>query len=102
MEGGNVGIEASADILQKDGYYDGFAPIILSCSERMAKPDTRIYQLALQRLKVTPGETLFIDDQAKNLEPARAVGMKVILAKSEAQIVADIKAVLQAENGLAL
>ena len=50
--------------------------LILSCEERLLKPDTRIYQLAAERLGVAPEEALFVDDYLPNVEGARDVGMR--------------------------
>ena len=50
--------------------------LILSCEERLLKPDTRIYQLAAERLGVAPEETLFVDDYLPNVEGARDAGMR--------------------------
>ena len=45
------------------------------------KPDERAYLAALQRLGSMAEESLFIDDQARNVEAAREVGMEAILFK---------------------
>ncbi|MEO5627383.1 MAG: HAD-IA family hydrolase [Candidatus Saccharimonadales bacterium] len=91
-----------ADEIRKRGLYDGFGPIILSCSEGIMKPNKEIYQRAISELGYSPNEILFIDDQEKCLPPARDLGMYVIKADSEAQIVADTKALLKEQNGLEL
>jgi len=94
--------QMSADILRKDGYYQGFDPIITSCETGLAKPDPAFYKLAIERVGCAPQEILFIDDQDKCLPPAQALGMHVIKAESEEQIVKDTKKLLVQENGLAL
>lgn len=94
--------KVSADILRKDGYYDGFSPLVLSCDEGMAKPDPDFYKLAVERLGCKPDEVLFIDDQEKLLPPARKLGLHTIKADNEAQVIADIKKVMKKENGLQL
>lgn len=94
--------ELSADILRKDGYYDGFDPVVLSCEEGLAKPEPEFYKIAIERLGVEPKEILFIDDQEKCFPPANALGMHTIKADDEDQTVSDIKAVLKKENGLDL
>lgn len=53
-----------------------FRTIVVSGVEKISKPDPRIYQIALDRLGVRAGETLFIDDSAKNVAGAEALGMK--------------------------
>lgn len=88
--------------LQARGLYDGFDPLILSCNEGMAKPEPAIYKLALTRLGLPAHEVLFIDDQTQFLEPARAIGMQIILAQSPEQIVEDTKKLLEMQNGLTL
>lgn len=49
--------------------------IVLSCEAGYAKPDPRIYQAALRRLAVTPGDALFIDDTPGHVTTARSLGM---------------------------
>jgi epoxide hydrolase-like predicted phosphatase len=49
--------------------------LILSCEERLMKPDTRLYHLAAERLEVAPGEALFVDDYLVNVEGARDAGL---------------------------
>ncbi|MEI7682759.1 MAG: HAD family phosphatase [Candidatus Saccharibacteria bacterium] len=94
--------QLSADILSKDGYYTNFDPILLSSETGLAKPDPEFYKLAIKRLGVKAEEILFIDDQEKCLPPARSLGMHIIRADSEDQIVADTKTLIQKENGLDL
>lgn len=42
------------------------------------KPNPEVYQHVLQALRVAPEHTLFVDDQLKNVEGARAVGIHAI------------------------
>lgn len=42
------------------------------------KPELRFYELALERLGVSAGESVFLDDLGINLKPARAMGMHTI------------------------
>jgi putative hydrolase of the HAD superfamily len=42
------------------------------------KPDPRFYELACERLGVSPEECVFLDDLGVNLKPARALGMHTI------------------------
>jgi HAD superfamily hydrolase (TIGR01509 family) len=36
--------------------------VVLSCEVGYAKPDARIYAIALDRIRADPGDVLFIDD----------------------------------------
>jgi putative hydrolase of the HAD superfamily len=53
-------------------YFRGF---ILSHEVGAMKPDRRIFENALQRAGVGAGEALFVDDQIRNVEAARELGM---------------------------
>ena len=55
--------------------------MVLSFAIGAVKPDERAYLAALQRLGSMAEESLFIDDQARNVEAAREVGMEAILFK---------------------
>ncbi|HEV2150498.1 MAG TPA: HAD family phosphatase [Longimicrobiaceae bacterium] len=47
------------------------------------KPDGRIYRTALAVVQRAPDETVFVDDRAQNLEPARALGMRTLHFRGE-------------------
>ena len=59
---------------------------IFSHEVGVRKPDLRIYKLALKTAGVAASEAVFIDDKPKNLVPAKALGMKVILFQSADQL----------------
>jgi putative hydrolase of the HAD superfamily len=44
----------------------------------MRKPEREIYELTCNRLRVTPEETIFVDDNADNIAAASAYGMEVV------------------------
>jgi FMN phosphatase YigB (HAD superfamily) len=48
--------------------------IVISAETAVLKPDPRIYRQAIERFDLTPGETLFIDDSARNIDGAAALG----------------------------
>ena len=54
--------------------FDHFTDIVVSGEERLTKPDAAIYQLALRRFGLGPGQAVFIDDRADNVEAAVANG----------------------------
>ncbi len=76
---------------------DAFAEVmIISAEVKLAKPDPRIYQLALEALAVAPVEALFLDDVSANVEAARALGMHAILHHNTPQTIVEIQSYLQA------
>jgi putative hydrolase of the HAD superfamily len=58
------------------------------------KPEPEIYELTLERLGVSAGETLLIDDIEDNCRGAREVGMQAIWFKTTEQAIRDIEAAL--------
>lgn len=56
-----------------------FATIIISSVLGTQKPDKRMYEAALENLKISPQETIFIDDNPKNCDGAKQIGMKAYL-----------------------
>lgn len=48
--------------------------VLVSGQVGLAKPDPRIYRLAVERFGLRPAETLFTDDVARNVAAARAEG----------------------------
>lgn len=92
----------SADRHRQLGNYNGFDPVVLSCDVGIVKPDPKIYELALSKLGFKPQDVLFVDDQEKCLPAATALGMHAILATNPAQIVDDVTAIINQENGAGL
>lgn len=64
--------------LQHFGLPGIFSAFFSSCWVGVLKPALRIYQLALAMSQAAPGESVFIDDRERNLDPARSLGMKTI------------------------
>ena len=74
----NAWPEARASLEKRRGLGAVADVLILSCEEQLMKPDTRIYQLAAERLGVAPEEALFVDDHLPNVEGARDAGMRAV------------------------
>ncbi|PWH19061.1 MAG: hypothetical protein DDG58_05620 [Ardenticatenia bacterium] len=64
---------------------------IISSEEGVAKPDPRIYQIALQRLDVRPYEAIFVDDFPENVAGARQLGMVAVLFRNTQQAIAEVQ-----------
>jgi len=54
-----------------------FEDILVSGVEKLKKPDPVFYQLAIDRFKLNPEKTLFIDDNARNIAAAQKMGLQV-------------------------
>jgi len=73
---------------------DAFDVLVISAEEKVAKPDPRIYHLALKRLAVKPAEAIFLDDFIENIDAANALGLIGVHFQSSAQAQRDIRALL--------
>jgi putative hydrolase of the HAD superfamily len=61
------------------GLHRAVDEVILSFEVAAAKPEPRIFQIALERLGVQPARAVFVDDQTAYLDGARALGIQTIL-----------------------
>ncbi|MBR9704195.1 HAD-IA family hydrolase [Candidatus Pacearchaeota archaeon] len=55
------------------------------------KPDLQIYKLLLKKLKLSPKEVLFIDDNPICLTPAKKLKINTIQFKNNKQLIKDLK-----------
>ncbi len=77
-----------------------FDVIIESSKEGIRKPDPRIYQMACERIGVTPDAIVYLDDLGINLKPARDMGMATIKVTSEQQAIDDLGRILGIDFGV--
>ncbi|GIP31650.1 HAD family hydrolase [Paenibacillus sp. J2TS4] len=67
--------------------------ITISSEVGLCKPDPSIYKLVHSRLE--GGPIMYVDDQEKNLDPARQLGWKAVLADQEGAWVERVEAFLK-------
>ena len=70
---------------------DQFDIVVESSLEGVRKPNPRIYEIACERLGVSPNRAVFLDDLGINLKPARAMGMVTIKVVTEDQAIEDLE-----------
>jgi HAD superfamily hydrolase (TIGR01509 family) len=75
-----------------------FDEMIISAEVGIVKPDPRIFHLAAERLDVSPGEMVFIDDMLINVEAARKEGLTAIQYTDTDRTLAALQAVLNENN----
>jgi len=51
---------------------------LISGEDKLMKPDAAIYELAINRFKLTPNETVFVDDKLENIEAAKNLNLQTI------------------------
>ena len=86
----NIHIEASNLYLKKQHAIENldllFDKVFLSYQMGMWKPDVEIYHSVLKQINLQPHEALFLDDNLKNIESAKAIGMQTILVEPPTSI----------------
>jgi putative hydrolase of the HAD superfamily len=87
-------IESHVKVIEKHRGYNNFDVVVLSCREKLRKPEPKIYLLTVKRLKVKPKECIFIDDRNEFLKPAKKLGIKTILARNPKQVIHDVYNIL--------
>lgn len=70
-------------------WFDGH---VISGVEGVAKPDRRIFEILLRRHRLSPQRCVFIDDQARNVDAARDLGMLALQYSSAARLRRDLSA----------
>ena len=70
-------------------WFDG---IVVSGAEKMRKPTPAFYHILLDRYQVKPKESLFIDDNYRNILAAEKLGIQCIHFTSAEQLSKELKA----------
>ena len=55
-----------------------FDGLLISGEDRLIKPDTAIYELAINRFNLIPNQTIFIDDKLENILAAKDLDLNTI------------------------
>ncbi len=88
----NFSAETYPRALRRNPFLDEFEGIVVSGREGMIKPDPAIYRLLCTRYAVTPERCVFIDDNPRNVEGARAVGMHALHFTDVERLAGDLAA----------
>lgn len=59
-------------------FFSHLKGIVVSGDEKLIKPDPKLYDVLLERYNLNANESLFIDDNAQNIETARNMGFQTI------------------------
>lgn len=75
---------------KKFEFLNWFEGIVVSGVEKKRKPHPEFFEILFDRYKISPPQALFIDDNLKNVEGAKAVGLNVIHFKSALQLKSEL------------
>jgi 2-haloacid dehalogenase len=83
---------AVARALPDYAFLDWFEAIVISGDVGVTKPDPRIFRHLLERYRLEPSKTLFIDDVPANIEAATALGMPSVRFERGDSLRAELRA----------
>ena len=83
------------EYLVKKKLDDAFDSLTISAEVKLAKPDEKIYYLALQQAGVKANESVFVDDVPVNIEACQKIGMHGILFRVAHEVMNEIRKLLK-------
>lgn len=82
------------DYIVREKFDDAFHHMVISAEVGVAKPDPRIFHIALEQAQVKAKEAVFVDDFLENIEACEKVGMKGIHFKDSASAIEQVRTLL--------
>jgi 2-haloacid dehalogenase len=76
--------------LQKYDFLHWFDGRVVSGEEKTRKPFPVIYKTLIKRFSINPADAIYTDDNARNLHPAKDLGMHTILFQSPQQFAKEL------------
>lgn len=77
--------------LKRYDFLHWFEGIVVSGTEKTRKPFKKIYYLTLKRYNLKPANSLFIDDNKRNIIAAKEIGINAIKFNNPSQLENDLK-----------
>jgi len=84
------------DYMTREKIIDAFDHIIISAEVGVAKPEAKIFQIALKQADVSPNEAVFVDDFYVNIEGCEKVGIQGIHFTDAGSALEQLKLLLSA------
>ncbi|MES1221929.1 MAG: HAD family phosphatase [Bacteroidota bacterium] len=83
--------------LDRYDFLHWFGGRLVSGEEKTRKPFKAIYELLIKKFSITPGRAIYIDDNFRNLIPAKELGFHIIHFTSPKQFRKELSALLNEE-----
>ena len=77
---------AAADFFYERKMESWFDGTVLSCEDKLAKPQAEIYHLCCKRMNCAPETTCMLDDRPENIQGAKDAGLNAFLVQSESAL----------------
>jgi 2-haloacid dehalogenase len=87
----NWSSETFPHALKRFEFFKLFDGVVVSGEEKMRKPSAEFYKILLDRYKLDPDKTIFIDDSLRNVKGAEAVGIAGIHFHNPSQLKEGLK-----------
>jgi len=82
------------DYIVREKFDDVFDHMVISAEVGVAKPEPKIYHIALEQFQVQAGEAVFVDDFIENIDACKKLGMKGIHFKNREQAIEELRELL--------
>ena len=82
------------EYIVREKFDDAFDHMVISAEVKVAKPEARIYHLALEQLGVSPNEAIFVDDFIENIEACEKLGIHGVHFKDTKTAIQQVKELL--------
>ncbi|MFA5987820.1 MAG: HAD-IA family hydrolase, partial [Candidatus Paceibacterota bacterium] len=69
-------IQFRAEHIKQHENFSSFDRVFFSSDIGLKKPDPKIFNFVLEKIKKVPGDCLYVDDSAENIETAVKMGFK--------------------------
>jgi len=90
----NMSSDFFAYLRERHSFWGVFRGIVISGDIQMIKPEREIFEFLLQRYGLVAAQTVFIDDNAPNIEAARQLGIHPIWFKDTQQCELELEKLL--------
>jgi 2-haloacid dehalogenase len=75
----------------KYDFFDLLDGIVVSGEEKIVKPDPALYCILIDRYRIDPRETLFIDDNPENIQTAKQLGFQTLHLTPQINLEQELK-----------
>jgi putative hydrolase of the HAD superfamily len=87
-------VSVYAHVRLRHEFWDAFSGIVISGEVKLMKPEREVFEYLLNRFRLDPRHTVFVDDLPLNIEGARAVGLHAIQFRDAAQCARELDALM--------
>ena len=87
----NWSAETFPHALERFEFFKLFEGVVVSGEEKMRKPSAEFYKIILDRYRLDPSTTVFIDDSLRNVKGAEAIGITGIHFHNPSQLKEELR-----------